>query len=216
MHCIGTEAAERSRLLRVRSYDVELDLTRGEDVFGSTTRIEFDCAEPGATTFLDLAASRVESVVLNGRPVDASAIGADRVSLAGLEATNELVVTADCAYSRLGEGLHRFVDPADGEVYVWTESVVNNAGRIFACFDQPDLKAPFRLRVRAPEHWTVLSNGAGEPSGDGTWTFAATPPLSTYLMVGRRRRLPLGLRDARVDPAGPPRAPVVGRAPRRR
>ena len=178
-----TEAAERSRLLRVSGYDVELDMTRGAEVFGSASRIGFDCAEPGATTFLDLDAARVESVVLNGRTVDASAVGDSRITLDGLAATNELIVTADCSYSRLGEGVHRFVDPADGEVYVWSESVVNNAGRIFGCFDQPDLKAPLRLRVRAPKGWTVLSTGAGTQTDDGTWEFAETPPLSTYLMV---------------------------------
>ena len=177
------EATERARLLRVSSYDVELDLTRGDDTFGSISRIRFECTEPGSSTFLDLVASGVASVVLNGLPVDASAIGEDRVVLEGLEANNDLVVTADCAYSRLGEGLHRFVDPTDGEVYVWTEMVINNAGHVFACFDQPDLKAPFRLRVRAPERWTVLSNGAGERTDDGTWSFAETPPLSTYLVV---------------------------------
>jgi len=178
-----TEAAERSRLLRVGSYDVELDMTRGAEVFGSVSRISFDCTEPGATTFLDLGAARVESVVLNGRTLDAESIGEYRTTLDGLAATNELVVTADCPYSRLGEGVHRFVDPADGEVYIWSESVVNNAGRIFGCFDQPDLKAPLRLRVRAPEGWTVLSTGAGRRSDDGIWEFAETPPLSTYLMV---------------------------------
>ena len=178
-----TEAAERSRLLSVRSYDVELDMTRGDEVFGSVSRVAFDCTEPGATTFLELEAARVESVVLNGRTLDASAIGESRVTLDELEASNELVVTADCTYSRLGEGVHRFVDPVDGETYIWSESVVNNAGRIFGCFDQPDLKASLRLRVRAPKAWTVLSTGAGTQGDDGTWDFAETPPLSTYLMV---------------------------------
>ncbi len=177
------EAAERSRLLRLRSYDVELDFTRGDDLFGSVSRIRFECTEPGATTFLELAASRVDSVRLNGKPVDAEAIGSARVTLQGLQATNQVVVTADLAYSRMGEGLHRFVDPVDGEAYVWAEMTVNNAGRVFGCFDQPDLKAPLRLTVRAPEAWTVLSNGAGTQTGHGIWSFAETPPLSTYLMV---------------------------------
>ena len=177
------EAADRSRLLRVRSYDVTLDLTRGDERFGSVARISVDCAEPGATTFLDLIADRVESVVLNGRPIDASCIGSARVTLEGLEGTNDLVVTADMPYSQLGEGMHRFVDPADGEAYTWSESVVNNARRVFGCFDQPDLKAPLRLSVRAPDGWTVLSTGAGSRGDDGTWRFEETPPLPTYLMV---------------------------------
>ena len=177
------EAADRSRLLRVRHYDVALDLTRGENRFGSRTRIAFDCTEPGATTFVDLVADRVDSIVLNGEAVAASCIGAARVTLEGLRASNELVVTADMAYSHLGEGMHRYVDPVDGEAYTWTESVVNNSRRVFGCFDQPDLKAPLTLSVRAPEGWTVLSTGAGSQADDGTWTFEETPPLSTYLMV---------------------------------
>ena len=177
------EAADRSRLLRVRSYEVALDLTGGDEHFGSVARIAFDCGEPDATTFLDLIADRVDSVVLNGKPVDASRIGSARVTLEGLEPTNELTVTADMPYSRLGEGMHRFLDPADGEAYTWSESVVNNARRVFGCFDQPDLKAPLRLSVRAPEGWTVLSTGAGSRADDGTWWFEETPPLSTYLMV---------------------------------
>ena len=180
---LRTDAADRTRLLRVRSYDVELDLTRGDATFRSVSRIAFDCGEPGAMTSLDLAAAQVESVVLNGRPVEASAIGEAQVTLAGLEASNELVATADFAYSDLGEGMHRYVDPTDGEAYVWAEMALANARAVFACFDQPDLKAPFRLRVRAPEGWTVLSNGAGERGDDGIWTFAETPPVSTYLTV---------------------------------
>ena len=179
---LRTEAAERSRLLRVHGYDVALDLTRGGEVFGSTARITFESAEPVATTFLDLAAARVDSMVLNGRTIEASAIADERVQLADLAAANELVVTAEFRYSHEGEGLHRAIDAADGEAYVWAEACVNHARRIFACFDQPDLKAPLRLRVRAPDHWTVVSHGAGERDNDGTWNFAETPPLSTYLM----------------------------------
>jgi aminopeptidase N len=177
------EAAERSRLLRVRSYDVALDLTRGDERFGSVVRIGFDCSDPGATTFLDLIADRVDSVVLNGQAVDASCIGSARITLEGLRSSNELVLTADMPYSHLGEGLHRVIDPADGEAYTWSESVVNNARRVFGCFDQPDLKAPLKLVVRAPEGWTVLSTGVGRQADEGTWSFEETPPLPTYLMV---------------------------------
>ncbi|HEX7171492.1 MAG TPA: aminopeptidase N [Candidatus Limnocylindria bacterium] len=197
------EAAERSRLLRVRSYDVELDFTRGEEHFGSVSRIRFDCSEPGAGTFLDLVAARVGSVLLNGTPVPAECIDDARVTLQGLQSTNEIVATADFSYSNMGEGVHRFTDPADGAVYLWAETIVYNAGRVFGAFDQPDLKAPLRLRVRAPQEWTVLANGAGVRGADGTWTFAETPPLATYLMTvcagpfhsvyARHGDIPLGL-----------------------
>jgi aminopeptidase N len=177
------EATERARLIRVLGYEVDLDLTRGEERFGSLSRIRFSCSEPGAATFVDLTTPVVASVTLNGRPVDRSAMAERRIALDGLEAENELVVSAEADYSRTGEGLHRFIDPADGEVYLWSEAVLFNANRIFACFDQPDLKAPLRLRVRAPESWTVLSNGAGTQVRPGEWEFAETPPLATYFMV---------------------------------
>ena len=177
------EAVERARLIRVHGYEVDLDLTRGPERFGSTARIRFSCSEPGAATFVDLTMPAVASVTLNGQPVERSANAERRVSLPGLAAENDLVVVADGAYSRTGEGLHRFVDPADGEVYTWSEAVLFNANRIFACFDQPDLKAPLRLRVRAPDGWTVLSNGAATRAGPTDWEFAETPPLATYFMV---------------------------------
>ncbi len=178
------EAAERSRVLRVRGYEVELDLTRGDEQFGSVSRVRFDGEYPGTGTFLDLVAAEVDSVVLNGERLDASCIGPARVQLENLRASNEVIVTATMPYSQLGEGMHRFVDPADGEHYTWTETMVNNACRVFACFDQPDLKAPLTLRVRAPDGWTVLSTAPGTLADDGqTWEFPATPPLATYLMV---------------------------------
>ena len=177
------EAADRSRLLHVRGYDVDLDLTTGDAEFGSTARIEFDCRNPGAETFVDLAAGRIDSAVLNGAPLGESAIGAGRIKLSGLRERNELVVSVSLPYSRTGEGFHRFEDPADGEVYTWTELGVFNTGNVFAAFDQPDLKAPLRLRVRAPDGWTVISNAAGERDPGGTWVFAETPPLATYHMV---------------------------------
>ena len=126
----------------------------------------------------------------------AAVFDGSRIALENLQAENVLVVDARCAYSRTGEGLHRFVDPEDGEVYLYTQYEPADARRVFANFEQPDLKAPFRFEVTAPEGWTVWSNGAGTPSekpgdrpGDGpsdkpganTWHFAETKPISTYI-----------------------------------
>jgi aminopeptidase N len=183
------EAAERARLLTVASYDVELDLTDGaggpgEDTFATTTTIRFACVEPGATTHLDLTGPSVEQVLLNGETVDAPFDG-NRLVLSGLAAENELVVRARGSYMRTGEGLHRFVDPVDGSVYLYTQFETFDAHRMYACFDQPDLKATFRLTVHAPREWVCISNGAvadrpreGEA---GTWTFVETPRISTYI-----------------------------------
>ncbi|MET8028410.1 aminopeptidase N [Streptomyces avermitilis] len=184
------EAQERAALLSVDGYDVSLDLRsatgdrddeRAPRTFRSVTTIRFRCVEPGAASFADLVAPSVTAVSLNGRDLDPGEVfdGA-RILLEDLAAENELVVDAQCAYSRTGEGMHRFVDPEDGEVYLYTQYEPADSRRVFANFEQPDLKAPFRFEVRAPEGWVVWSNGVGELT-DGVWKFAETKPISTYI-----------------------------------
>ncbi|MGW3119042.1 aminopeptidase N [Streptomyces sp. NPDC001107] len=183
------EARERAALLSVDGYDVSLDLRtavgeesgEGPRTFRSVTTIRFRSNEPGAATFADLIAPSVTSVSLNGRDLDPGQVfDGSRILLEDLAAENELVVDAQCAYSRTGEGLHRFVDPEDGEVYLYTQYEPADSRRVFANFEQPDLKAPYRFEVRAPEGWTVWSNGVGEQT-DGVWRFAETKPISTYI-----------------------------------
>ncbi len=182
-----SECSTRSRLLHVRSYDVTLDLTRGEQYFLSTSVIRFDCAEPGAGTYLDLIAPAVREIVLNGTPIDPEQACADgRIALAGLAARNEVRAVADCAYSGDGSGLFRAVDAADGAVHTYTNCEPADARKVYANFEQPDLKAEFTFHVIAPAHWTVLSNQPApdpEPAGPGSavWHFPATPRISTYL-----------------------------------
>jgi aminopeptidase N len=186
------ECAERARLLRVDSYDVELDLTRGDKVFRSTSVISFDCAEPGADSYADLVAAQVVEISLNGTAVDPAAAYADgRIALTGLAARNELRVVADCAYTYDAKGMHRAIDSADGRVYLYTNFEPADARSVYACFEQPDLKGSFTFHVTAPGHWTVISNQPtpeAEPAGAGpdgepiaTWHFPATPRISTYL-----------------------------------
>ncbi|MEU6285328.1 aminopeptidase N [Streptomyces sp. NPDC047028] len=182
------EARERAALLSVDGYEVSLDLRsavgegQGEPrTFRSVTTIRFRCGEPGASSFADLVAPTVTSVTLNGRDLDPGQVfDGSRITLEDLAAENELTVDAQCAYSRTGEGMHRFVDPEDGEVYLYTQYEPADARRVFANFEQPDLKAPYRFEVRAPEGWTAWSNGAGELA-DGVWRFAETKPVSTYI-----------------------------------
>jgi aminopeptidase N len=182
------EARERAALLSVDGYEVELDLRSavgGSEqeprTFRSVTTIRFRCAEPGATSFADLIAPSVTAVSLNGRDLDPGEVfDGSRITLEDLAAENELVVDAQCAYSRTGEGMHRFVDPEDGEVYLYTQYEPADSRRVFANFEQPDLKAPFRFEVQAPAGWTVWSNGVGERK-DGVWHFAETKPISTYI-----------------------------------
>src|SRR3712207_5502808 len=184
------EAQTRAELLDVDSYTVELDLSSAPDsgtpTFGSTTVIRFDCRRPGASTFADLVDATVHQVVLNGRSLDPAEVYADnRLRLDDLQDANELRVVADCVYSRSGEGLHRFHDPADGRVYTYTQLEVPDARRVYTTFEQPDLKAPFQFTVTAPAGWVVLSNSPAPeptPAGDAlaTWAFAPTERLSTY------------------------------------
>ncbi|OAA21596.1 Membrane alanyl aminopeptidase [Frankia sp. EI5c] len=181
------EARERARLLAVSSYDVELDLTVGAETFLSSTTASFTCSEPGATTFVELAAPAVREIVLNGSSLDpAEVFDGWRVTLPGLAAANELRIVAECAYSRTGEGLHRFVDPVDGAVYLYTQFETYDAHRMYACFDQPDLKATFTLAVTAPADWKIISNSvvtgsAGAADGAARTSFAPTPVMSTYI-----------------------------------
>ncbi|MGI8628223.1 MAG: aminopeptidase N, partial [Geodermatophilaceae bacterium] len=122
-----TDAARRAELLDVRAYDVALDLTDGggkpgDRTFRSRTVVTFACAEPGADTFLDVIADSFTELTLNGQQVDATAyLPSTGLPLTGLAAENVLVVNATCRYTNTGEGLHRFVDPVDGSVYLYTQ-----------------------------------------------------------------------------------------------
>src|SRR5918992_664952 len=176
------EARDRARLLTVESYTVALDLTTGDERFGSTTVARFDCDEPGTATFVDLHDAVVREVTLNGRTLDPASYdaGQGRIPLPDLAAGNELRVVADVAYSRTGEGLHRFVDPVDQKVYLYSQFETADAHRMYTCFDQPDLKAAFELNVVAPDDWQIVSNTTPERNGN-CWAFPATPPMSTYI-----------------------------------
>ena len=185
------QAAERAAILSVDNYSIELDLTDGAGAPGTTTfrsvtTVRFDATE-GASTFIDLIAKTVHSATLNGDPVDVSGYSEETgIALTGLAAHNELVVDADCLYTNTGEGLHRFVDPTDDAVYLYSQFETADAKRMFACFDQPDLKATFDLQVTAPQDWAVISNAdtvqtaAAQP---GLHIFRTTPRMSTYLVA---------------------------------
>ena len=182
------QAVERAALITVDNYQINLDLTDGnggpsERTFRSTTTVVFD-ALAGADTVIDIAAGTVRSATLNGRELDVSGYDESTgIALSGLAEHNVVVVDADCRYSNTGEGLHRFVDPVDGEVYLYSQFETADAKRMFACFDQPDLKATFDVSVTAPQHWQVVSNGATAGVDDGVHTFATTPRMSTYLVA---------------------------------
>ncbi|PZG20671.1 aminopeptidase N [Micromonospora craterilacus] len=186
------EATERARLLDVTGYDISLDLSSAVQAadgrtYRSTTEVRFKCAEPGASTFIEVAADSVRSATLNGDPVDLTGWSAEKgLTLTGLAGENMLVVDADFAYSNSGQGLHRTVDPVDGETYLYSQFETADAQRTFACFDQPDLKSVYTWHATVPEHWKVISNmpvEREEGAGDGLKTlhFAESPRMSTYI-----------------------------------
>jgi aminopeptidase N len=198
----AVEAAARARAISVDSYDIRLDLTRGSDNFGSRSEIAFRSLD-GSPTFLDVQAPEVLSVTLNGAVIDVGGVDDGRLVLDGLAEHNTLVVEALMAYSHDGEGLHRAVDPEDKQAYVYAMTFLPAAPRVFACFDQPDLKGIYRVSVTAPTDWVVLGNGAAQQTEPGSWTLAETKPLATYFatlvagpyhsVYGEHDGIPLGL-----------------------
>ncbi|MGI5184474.1 aminopeptidase N [Dactylosporangium sp. CA-152071] len=180
------EAEQRAALLAVEHYAIDIDLTElpsGPRV-RCVSQVRFTCREPGSQSFVDCAAE-VVSAELNGVPLPPAEDG--RIPLPGLEATNHLRVETVQAETKDGEGVHKAVDPADGEIYVWTSFEPDEAHFVWACFDQPDLKAPHQFTVLAPPQWTVVSN-SGDPvvttaGAARRWQFPATPPLSVYNTV---------------------------------
>ncbi|MDQ0842098.1 aminopeptidase N [Streptomyces sp. V1I6] len=177
------EAQTRARQLDVHRYTIDLDLTTGDETFDSRTVIHFT-AKAAGDTFVEIKPAELRSLTLDGQPLDPAALTENRIPLTGLGAgEHELRVDARMSYSRTGEGMHRFTDPSDGETYVYTQLFMDDVQRVFAAFDQPDLKAVFELSVTAPEAWTVLGNGVATHHGEGRWTCAPTPLLSTYLVA---------------------------------
>ncbi|WP_406330032.1 aminopeptidase N [Streptomyces sp. NBC_00203] len=179
------EAQQRASLLTVDSYEIDLDLSGAQEggTYRSVTTVRFDVENSGAESFIDLVAPTVHEVTLNGDALDPAEVFKDsRIALPGLLAgRNVLRVVADCAYTNTGEGLHRFVDPVDEQAYLYTQFEVPDARRVFASFEQPDLKATFQFTVKAPSGWTVISNSPTPEPKDDVWAFEPTPRISTYI-----------------------------------
>ncbi len=186
-----TEAQKRFEQLSVTAYDVRLDLAEDDETFRSTSNLRF--TSTGGETFLDLKPLRLNEIRLNGAALDVNLLDRGRFPLDTVEGENEVVVDSVMRFRNDGEGLHRSVDPADGKHYVYGMSFMDAAPSIFACFDQPDLKAPYTFHVVAPADWTVIGNAPGERvesgrtesahKGAALWVFEQTQPLSTYFVT---------------------------------
>jgi aminopeptidase N len=180
-----SEALERSEHLAIENYNVFLDLSVPGDTFIAKSTVSFTCKTPGYNTFIDAVATRILSATLNGQSVDTSTFDGQTLFINGLATENELIIEAEVAYSNTGEGLQKSVDPADGEIYLYSQGETAHIRKMYPCFDQPDLKATFTLSVLAPTHWEVLSNNpVSETREIGTnkfWEFTTTPRISTYI-----------------------------------
>ena len=179
------EAAQRSQILKVESYKIDLDVTTGAQTFLVKTTIKFAGLKPGETTFIDCVGKRVISAKLNGADFDPKFDG-ESIFLPSIAAENTLEIEHEGIYSTSGEGLHRFVDPADDEVYLYTQFETGDARRMYACFDQPDQKATFSISTITPKHWEVISNYGAESTKDLDGDrkhiqFAKSQVISTYV-----------------------------------
>jgi len=184
MNITRAEAQERARHIVTHGYEVTLDLTGpDETTFLSTSAVRF--TSDGTPTWIDLIADRVVEATLDGAPINPALFQDDRLPLDPTSGEHVCTVTALCRYSRTGEGLHRLVDPADQRVYLYSQFEPADARRMYACFEQPDLKATFAITVITPDGWVAVSNSTNPAttSADGktTWRFPATPPISTYI-----------------------------------
>ena len=161
---------------------MRLDLTTGDETFGSDTTVTFRCRRPGSESFIEFIGLAISKAELNGETLPAAAFDGGRLQLANLAADNTLTVSATASYMRDGTGLHRFSDPVDGRVYLHSQFASYDAHRVFACFDQPDLKATYAFQIKAPADWVVVSNTPGKREG-ALWNFPTTKVMSTYLVA---------------------------------
>ncbi|WP_278255784.1 hypothetical protein [Nocardioides convexus] len=206
------EAEQRADALRIASYDVDLDLSVDEEVFASRTTIRFTSAD--IRTFVEVKPRVLHAVSLDGAPLDPGTLERGRVPLDLSAGEHETVVEATMAFRNDGEGLHRSVDPADGLSYVYGMSFMDAAPSVFACFDQPDLKAPYTMRVTAPADWLVRGNAPARETGTDRavrhWGLGPTPPLATYFVTLVAGPYQLAHRRARRHPARSQRAAQPG------
>jgi len=180
------EARERSAHLSVTSYVVTIDVCHGPENFIAKSTVKFACNKQGYDTFIDAVGKRIISAKLNGADVDVANYDGESVFLKGLAADNELVIEIEGDYSKTGEGLQYSVDPADNEVYLYSQGETAYIRKMYPCFDQPDLKATLQLTVTAPKHWEVISNSPVKARNEiavdkSIWEFLPTPRIPTYI-----------------------------------
>jgi len=182
------DARRRAELVSRPEYALQLDLTAKAERYQGAVTVTFEMAQAGAT-FLDCTSARLITVEVNGAAIDAPDWNGYRLTLHGLrQGSNTVRIAYENEYNHGGDGFHQFIDPEDGEEYLYTNFEPYNAHWLFPCFDQPDIKGRYTLAVSAPSAWKLIANGREDTVErlDGNRrriTFARTRPFSTYLFA---------------------------------
>ena len=189
-----TEAEARAARVSHVSYHLHFRVERGRDHYDGEVTIGFQLHGAG-DLFLDFRGKQIELLEVNGAPIEEPDWNGYRLVLpdAALEHAvgdehNTVRIVYENAYDHSGEGFHQFIDPEDGEEYLYTNFEPYAAHRLFPSFDQPDIKAAYTLTVTAPEQWELITNSretSREPTGDELLrhAFETTQPFSTYLFA---------------------------------
>jgi aminopeptidase N len=180
-------ARDRARRISRVEYRLDVDLSRPGDHFGGVVDLRFQLADHDRGVLLDFGGGRVRSIVANGQELTPDHDG-HWLFVPGRaleEGANSLRIAFEQTYRSDGTGLHRFVDPEDGRTYLYTYLWPYYANQVFPLFDQPNLKAVFRLSVRAPAGWEVISAAPGEiverDDESARWAFEPTARIPSYV-----------------------------------
>jgi aminopeptidase N len=149
--------------------------------------VAFDFAQPP---------ERLTSIGVNGEPGDVRLANGHivvprRALVEGENVVEMTFVAGDEALNRQDDFLYTLFVPA-------------RASAAMPVFDQPDLKARWRLTLNLPAAWTAVANGreAGRASGNGrvSLIFDETEPIPTYLVAFAAGRFTVesAERDGRV------------------
>ncbi len=180
-----TEAMRRSARVSDVAYTLNFKLSN-EEVFQGSTTIDLNLLDNSADLTVDLNSATINSLKINGKIVTPDYnqwfITIDKDDLK--KGNNRFEIDYSRQHSTNGEGLHRFKDPVDGKVYLYSHFEPAAAQQMFPSFDQPDIKATYKLNVTAPKDWYVISaqpeTSITESDQNKRWDFPVTPKLSTY------------------------------------
>ncbi len=190
-------ASARKEQIRDVQYDLRFSLSDRADHVEGTMWLRFrldDEQEPTSPIVLDFAGESISNVQVNSKAVELERRNNHLVVPADLlgAGRNGIRATFRAKVAPTGTPLTVYRDPSDQREYFYTLLVPADAHGLFPCFDQPDLRARFRLELDVPSEWTAVANAAPEEAEEPLfradavgklWRFAQTKPLPTYLFA---------------------------------